>query len=542
MPNIKKLIVIYARVSTAKQEEEQTIQNQLEALREFAEKNGYTIVREYSDDGWSGDVLARPDLDKLRQDAKEKGRTWDAVLIYDPDRLARRYSYQELVMDELREAEIEVIFVTTSTPKNEEDRILYGVRGLFAQYERAKITERFRLGKLRKVKEGHVLTTEAPYGYRYIPNLKIPNQPKVHGHYKINPEEERVVKMIFRWIAEEGLTLRKVVRRLQELDIKPRKSKRGVWSTGTLSTMLKNEVYIGKAHWGSSYAIVPKNPIRKEGYKKIKKSSRKIKPKEEWITADIPVPAIIDEKLFERARAQLDANFALCQRNKKNEYLLAGKIRCICGKLRGGEGTLHGKHLYYRCTDRTLSFPLPHTCKEKGISARVADGLVWKRIAELMSSPELLLKQAERWINDKQTSAKYVSVDAKQAEAEIKKIKEQEERYNMAYGAGVFTMEQLKDYIAPIREKVTALQKQIKEAEEKDRSLAKTLPNKEEIEAFAQDAASVLDDLSFAEKRAIILNVVDKVVGTQARLQIFGFVPVINNVGFKTNYRHSRPA
>ncbi|OGE76151.1 MAG: hypothetical protein A3C85_01650 [Candidatus Doudnabacteria bacterium RIFCSPHIGHO2_02_FULL_48_21] len=213
-----RLIATYARVSTSAQEEQQTIQNQINSLQEFAQKNSYTIVEEYTDDGWSGDILARPALDKLRQDAKSK--VWEAVLIYDPDRLARRYSYQELVMDELREADIEIMFITVAAPKNSEDKILHGVRGLFAEYERAKITERFRLGKLRKVREGHILVSEPLYGYTYIP--KLDNR---HGYYEINPEEARIITMIFSWVANEGMTLRGVVRRLQEMKIKPRKSK-----------------------------------------------------------------------------------------------------------------------------------------------------------------------------------------------------------------------------------------------------------------------------------------------------------------------------
>src|ERR1700730_9524001 len=100
-----KLIAIYARVSTARQEEEETVKTQLSAIREFAKKNEYVIAQEYIDDGWSGDILARPALDQLRQDAKK--RAWDAVLFYDPDRLARRYSFQELVTDELRELGLE---------------------------------------------------------------------------------------------------------------------------------------------------------------------------------------------------------------------------------------------------------------------------------------------------------------------------------------------------------------------------------------------------------------------------------------------------
>ena len=111
-----KLIAIDARVSTSRQENEGTIETQLSVLREYAQKNSLIIVKEYLDDGWSGDILARPSLDELRQDAKSK--LWEAVLFYDPDRLARRYSYQELVMDELREAGVEGMFITISTPKN----------------------------------------------------------------------------------------------------------------------------------------------------------------------------------------------------------------------------------------------------------------------------------------------------------------------------------------------------------------------------------------------------------------------------------------
>src|ERR1700730_8493424 len=198
-----KLIAIYARVSTARQEEDGTIETQLGVLRDYARQHGHTMVKEGVDDGWSGDILARPSLDELRADAPKK--LWQAVLIYDPDRLARRYSYQELVMDELRERRLDVIFITVSSPKNSEEKILHGVRGLFAEYERAKIAERFRLGKLRKVKDGHVLVTEAPYGYTYIPK-----RGSEHGYFVIAEEEARVVRMIFGWVVNERLPLRQV--------------------------------------------------------------------------------------------------------------------------------------------------------------------------------------------------------------------------------------------------------------------------------------------------------------------------------------------
>src|SRR3990167_9695491 len=123
----------------------------------------------------------------------------------------------------------------------------------------------------------------------------------MHGYYEINPEEARVAKMIFNWIADEGLTIRAVVRKLRELDIKPRKSKRGVWNTSTLTTLLRNKAYIGEAHWGSSYAVAPEKPIKIQQYKKIKKTSRRMRPEEEWIASAIPVPKIIEREQFMRA-------------------------------------------------------------------------------------------------------------------------------------------------------------------------------------------------------------------------------------------------
>jgi site-specific DNA recombinase len=530
-----KLIATYYRVSTSAQEENQTIQTQISAVKEFANKNGYTIIKEYKDDGWSGDTLVRPDLDQLRIDAKQK--MWEAVLVYDPDRLARRNSWQEVVMEELKDLGIDVLFVTVPKAKTDEDIIMYKMRGVFSEYERMKIKERFRLGKVRKVKEGNILTTESKYGYKYIPNLKIPNQAKVHGYYEINEEEARVVKMIFKWVADDRMTLRAVVRKLQELGIKPRKSKRGLWSTSTLSTMLRHKAYIGEAHWGSSYAVVPENPTNQEKYRKTKKSSRKIKPEEEWIASKIPVPVIIERDLFIRANKQLKANFALCDRNKKNEYLLAGRIWCNCGCRRSGEGPMRGKHLYYRCTGRVKTFPLPATCDAKGINARIADKLTWEKVVELMSSQDLIQKQVARRIGSNHTKINSQGDNISLIEKDIKKLKEQEERFAQAFGAGVLSVEQLKEYTQPIREKVRILEIQVGALDQRQQVKIFDEPSKDEIQAYTQLASRELKDLSFELRKEIVMNIIEKVVGTKEKLQIYGYLP-ISHVKFIPEHRY----
>jgi site-specific DNA recombinase len=536
-----RIVAIYARVSTARQEEEGTIETQLSAVREFAAKNGYSIAKRYVDDGWSGDLLARPGLDQLRGDAK--ARIWDAVLIYDPDRLARRYSFQELVMDEFRELGIETLFVTVPPSKNSEDRLLYGVRGVFAEYERIKIAERFRLGKIRKAKEGHILTTEGPYGYTFILKRGKPGDADFRqGHYVFNESEARVVRQIFEWVANEGMTIRKVVKRLEEAGIPPRRSKRGVWNASTLGTLLRNRTYIGEGHFASSYAVVPERPHKKDGYRRVKKTSRRMRPREEWII--IPTLAIFaDEsgkRLFDRAQRQLEINFKLAQRNKKNQYLLSGKIQCVCNRNRTGEGVGGGKHIYYRCTNRIYSYPLPPTCKEGGINAKVADKLVWEKIAELMRSEELMLEQATRWMSRGLGEATAAAVDTAALREEVAKLKKQEERYAVAYGEGLFSMDRLKELVGPLKARIASLEAQIAEVHAaRDRIEAPVPPTHTDIQAFAARASRALESLNFEEKRAIVLNIVDRIVGTQKELRVHGHIPVgqENHVESQTSNR-----
>ncbi len=537
----KRFIAIYGRVSTSNQENEGTIETQLSAIREKAKLEGHTIVKEYLDEGWSGDSIIRPALDELRVDARKK--IWDAVLMYDPDRLARRFSYQELVSDELREAGIDVMYVTTDTPKNSEDRILFGVKGLFAEYERSKIAERFRLGKLRKAKEGNIIAVEAPYGYTFIPKKGSKGDANFkHGYYEINEKEAQVVRQLFSWVANDRLTMRAIVRKLQELGIPPRKSTRGVWNTSTLSTLFKNRTYIGEGHFGASYAVVPQNPLKTDKYRKNKKSSRKINPREDWIL--IETPALIDRDLFDKARKQIESNFTFSQRNKKNQYLLAGKIWCTCNTRRTGEGPQHGKYLYYRCSNRVKCFPLPANCQEKGINARIADSLVWKRISKLMGSPSLMKEQIERFVKTEKNKKVGTTINVDTTNLEITKLKEEESRYVRAYGEGILSIEQLKEYQLPIQKKLNVLQTQISRASREaleQVEMKSGNPTNKQIEAFAQAAKRSLVDLPFSIKKGILDAVVQTIIGTQKQLLIRGYLPIPAdiNVGLCSNHNSS---
>src|SRR6266568_647068 len=159
----------YTRVSTDKQKDEETVKNQISEIETAIIADGNILQEDckYRDEGWSGAILERPDLDRMRQDAHEK--KFDILYVYDRGRLARKFVYQEIVIEEL--TNLDIIFKSLHDINGEspEENLLGGVMGIFHEYERLKITERFRIGKLNKVRGGKLLGYQAPYGYDYIP-------------------------------------------------------------------------------------------------------------------------------------------------------------------------------------------------------------------------------------------------------------------------------------------------------------------------------------------------------------------------------------
>lgn len=353
---------MYARVSTERQEREKTIESQLEELRKVCEQNGVEVVKEYIDNGWSGSTLARPALDKLRDDAS-KG-LFEAVYIHSPDRLARRYIYQALVIEELRKKGIEVIFLNKPVTDNPEDQLLLGMQGLIAEYERAKILERTRRGRFHKARNGSIMGGTAPYGYDYVKKTS-----ERDAYYKINPEEAEIVKLIFSLYLKHKSTS-KVVKELDNRKIKPRGGGR-FWSKGVIHRILCNECYIGNAYY---------NKLDKSGKK------RKLRERSEWIL--IKIPPIISKETFQLVQEILKNH----KGGKKTRiYLLSGLVKCKdCGSKYIGLSTQR-KYYFYRCGNFVKRFPLPKNCNARPVKAEKLENAVFYEIQKAILRPDILI-------------------------------------------------------------------------------------------------------------------------------------------------------
>jgi site-specific DNA recombinase len=207
-----KAAAICARVSSGKQKEEKTIASQTPARTEFACKEGYDVPREwiFEDEGFSGASLVRPGLERLRDLAAE-GQL-EAILVYSPDRLSRKYAYQILLTEEFARNGVETVFVKAPKSDTPKDQLLLQFQGMIAEYERAQILERSRRGKRHRARQGQVsVLSGAPYGYRYVRKSE-----ETAAYYEVIEAEADVVRLIYRRYTMEQLSIGKITRLLNE--------------------------------------------------------------------------------------------------------------------------------------------------------------------------------------------------------------------------------------------------------------------------------------------------------------------------------------
>ena len=382
---MQTLAALYARVSTLQQEQEATIDSQVAAIESYAQAQDYRLTQEFYflDQSVSGAQMDRPALNKLRDLAPEG--IFSVVLCLSPDRLARQYAHQWVLMNELQRAGVKVIFI--NHPLVEEDphsQLLLGVQGLFAEYERALITERLRRGKLYQIRQGRLMNPVAPYGYRYIP-VSEPNG----GRWEIDPIEAQVVKQVYHWYTQEAnVTIWDIVNRLNQLGAAapPRGQ---AWQYSTVQSILKQLDYTGQAYYNrtkTSYEMGGR--FRKIG--RGHKTHPVILPraKEEWIPVRAPV--IIAEEIWMQAQERLVMQKKFSQRhNFQNFYLLRGLLVCqVCGHTLAGRTTQSSKT--YRCSYGGFRRSPDVPEHSRVVSTEVIETAVWEAVVGLLDNPRLI--------------------------------------------------------------------------------------------------------------------------------------------------------
>lgn len=532
------MAAIYARVSSDRQKEEDTIGSQLAALNEYARSEAFSVPEQwiFQDEGYSGATLVRPGLERLRDLACEG--SLEAVLIHSPDRLSRKYAYQVLLIEEFSRHGVEVVFIKSAKASTPEEQLLLQFQGMIAEYERAQITERTRRGKRFRAKSGLVnVLCGAPYGYKYIKKTESSS-----AYYQVIEAEAEVVRTVYKLYVKDALSINAIARWLNDHQIPTRKRK-SLWERSTVWGMLRNPAYKGTACFGKTRSVERKKitrPLRQRGGYSPHCGAHQECPREQWI--EIPVPALVNEDLFELAQEKLQYNKRHSPRRTIEPTLLQGMLVCKnCGYAyyRTSTRTSKRKLYYYRCIGSdNYRFARGRICHNRPIRQDYLDGIVWTKVVELLTNPDLVRAEIKRRIKAIQ-DANPTKQRKDAIEKELLRIDKSVKKLLDAYQEDLLQLEELRDRMPPLRKRQKALQAELVSLEGTVADQQAVLRLANNLESFLKQLQDAADTIDVKERQKLLQLLVKEILVDDKDIKIKHSIPLSPSNNPKESNNHS---
>jgi site-specific DNA recombinase len=409
--------VLYARVSTDEQARSgYSLAQQIEALRDYAASESYEVLEEVQDPGQSGASLERPGMDRVRDLVSAGGV--GVVLAQDRDRFAREPAYHYLLRREFEEHGTKIRALNDRGDDSPEGELTDGILDQLGKYERAKIAERSRRGKLRKAREGKVMAgRRVKYGFKLN---------ETRDGLMVDEEKMRNVRRIFRMVGEKGLALNAVYKTFERERIPtPGGGKR--WDRNFFRVAILDDVYRPHTFEEVKEIVSPDVAARLDReqlygvwwYNRLRVRTRQIsepsengrryrkearfteKPKEEWVAVPVPY-AGIPREMVDAAREAIKDNRRPSSAGRRFWELSGGILHCgECGhavvtrSIRAHTGTYF--YHYYYCRNHNQHGDAECT-NRKSFPAVEIEGRVWDLVSGLLKDPERLRTGLEEMI------------------------------------------------------------------------------------------------------------------------------------------------
>lgn len=506
-----KKAIIYLRVSTEEQVVNFSLITQEAACHEYAARHNFEVV-DVLRDAWTGTVLNRPELNRLKSLTGQV----NAVIVYTQDRFGRADRLETLMfMADLDKHGMEIHTVDKGRV---DTRSFLGQMELMfkaeiAREEARKIGERSLRGKRGKALDGKIPRPGViPYGYDW----------DAENHtFTINENQAAILRQIFDWYVygdENGKRCgyTAIANKLTNLgvpspgDVRPRKKRRnyGVWSMSGVGDIIRRDLYKGVWYYHRSISLRDKDGFTIKNAKG--EAVRRKNDRENWI--GVPIPVIIDEKLWELAQQQSKRNLIQSKRNTKNDYLLRGVLYCAkCGlkffgdayqKARGHDE----KILYYRCHGQSKQYTQDGKTKTcyRCLRQAFVDSLIWDYIAQVLLNPDLILETLN--LQKEELAQHYLPImnDLQSSEQKIAELGKKRDRIISLHVDGILSKEELSKRLVEVEnhikletEKQAYLQQQLAQYDLSDFDA-------DSIKSFCMLAAQGIEHFTFEDKRMVI--------------------------------------
>src|SRR5215469_9872470 len=467
--------------------------------------------------------LIRPGLERVRDLAAEG--LIQAVLVYAPDRLSRRYAHQILLIEELARAGVETLFVRAPRGSTPEDELLVQFQGMIAEYERAQILERSRRGKRHRARQGEVsVLSGAPFGYHFIRKTD-----HAAAYYEINEDQARVVRRMFELYSVHGLSIGAIARLMNEEAI-PTYNRRGRWERSTVWGILRNPAYKGEACFGKT-TTAPRQritrSIRMRGSVATRNSASHERPRQDWIA--IAVPPIVSEQTFALAQERLQANKIHAPRRTVTASVVQGLVSCTkCGyalyrtSTRSSARAIH----YYRClaSDAWRQFS-GSICNSRPVRQDLLDEVVWTEIVRLLEDPLLSQNEIERRL----AAAREVDPTKRREEAlrrDVVRIRKGIDRLLTAYQEGLLPIEELRERMPQLRRRQQASNAELQAIADQSVTRTAYLRLAETLNTFLTRLRSSATALDVSERQRIVRLLVKEVLVGDDKIIIRHCIPL----------------
>jgi len=512
-------VAVYARVSTSHQQQTHTIEQQVSRLRAYVVTQAdWSLCDEhmFCDDGYSGAKLRRPGLDHLRDQAALAA--FDLVLLTAPDRLARNYVHQMVILEELAHAGCQVQFLDRPMSDDPHDQLVLQIRGAVAEYERTLIAERMRRGRQAKLRSGHLLPwTRAPYGYRLHPE-----RPRDATLLSVDDVQAAILQELFHTYAAGNVSLHKLAVVLTHRHI-PSPYGGTHWTASSIRLILSNPCYTGTAYANRTRrraATRRKSPLQRVG----PGESWCLAPVEDWI--GIPVPALISQEVFDRVQARLATNQQVAKRSTRHPYLLRSLICCGRCRLQCQGRFRAPDHFYYVCNGHRHAVGSSHDerCHARYTPADQLDALVWTDLCAVLQHPELITHMLER-----AHSGEWLPEELQHRRATIQtalgSLDRQRERLLSAYLAEAIELTEFERRQRELVQQRDALQVQDRQLAHYSEQLLQVRDTIPTIQAICTRLQVGLEDATFDQRRELVALLIDCVIVNGAEVEIRYVIP-----------------
>jgi site-specific DNA recombinase len=513
-----KRVILYARVSTDEQARSGfSLAQQLEALRDYAAREGYEVIDEVQDAGQSGASLERPGMDRVRDLVSAGGVS--VVLAQDRDRFAREPAYHFLLRQEFAEHGTKIRALNDLGDDSPEGDLTDGILDQIGKFERAKIAERTRRGKLRRAREGKIVPTSTPdYGFRYTSDRE---------GYEVDPEQMDVVRRIFKMVGREGMKLHGAKKSLDGEGV-PTPGRARYWNTNFIRSVVRDDVYkphtydelramvdagqmtrdvFGRLVPAKRYGIWWYNVRRKQTRQVaevgpdgsrvyVRRSQVSVKPRSEWIAVPVPDSGI-PRDLVDAARDTIKNNQRSASRKHRFWELAGGITRCGgCGRVMYANTITNRNNLhYFRCPTRRDNGK--EACEVTHRRADVIEAEVWESVRAVLSDPDRLRADLDAMIELKRQASRNDPTDEINhwlkvlADADEKRAK-----YQRAYAADVMTLADLKARLAELEQECQIAERELASLRLREREIADLERDRDALlESYAGASEEALDSL-----------------------------------------------